>query len=105
MQLEQTLEMYQPRQIERTEERQRVYTIVDLEYLSESALYSDGKNFVKKDGTIETVLPKFIGNDSVKVYINPLTGRVDAGYQKAGESHRDFSGSGRMVNLDRGSRS
>jgi hypothetical protein len=68
-------------------------------------LYSDGKNFVKKDGTIETVLPKFIDLDTVKTYINPLTGKVDAGYQKAGESHSAYSNSGRMVNLDRGSRS
>lgn len=38
MQLEQTLEMYQPMQ--RTQpERQRVYTIVNLESLSASALY------------------------------------------------------------------
>jgi len=104
MQLEQM--MYQPMQMQRTEsQRDRIYNIVDLESLSASALYSDGKNFVKKDGTIETVLPKFVGNDSVKVYINPLTGKVDAGYQKSRESHRDYSNSGRMVNLDRGSRS
>jgi len=92
--------MYQPMQ------RQQTYFVVgDLESLSASALYGGDKNFVKKDGTIETVLPKFIGNDSVKIYINPLTGKVDAGYQKVGEPHRDYSSSGRMVNLDRGSRS
>jgi len=40
MQLEQTLEMYQPMQIQRTKpEMQRVYTIVNLESLSASALY------------------------------------------------------------------
>ena len=37
MQLEQM--MYQPMQMQRTQERQRVYTIVDLESLSASALY------------------------------------------------------------------
>jgi hypothetical protein len=40
MQLEQTLEMYQPIQMQRTQERERVYTIVDLESLSASALYT-----------------------------------------------------------------
>ena len=42
MQLEQTLEIYQPMQTQRTmpERRQRSYTIVDLESLSASALYT-----------------------------------------------------------------
>jgi len=39
MRLEQEL-LYEPRSFEpRIQERQRVYTIVDLEYLSASALY------------------------------------------------------------------
>lgn len=98
MQLEQTLEMYRPMQTQRVEQqRERVYTIVDLESLSASALYT-GKNSVRKDGTMETILPNFINNDTLKLYINPLTGKTDAGYQKGGESHRDYSNSGRMVN-------
>ncbi len=40
MQLEQTLGMYQPMQMQRTQQRERVYTIVDLESLSASALYT-----------------------------------------------------------------
>ena len=76
---------------------------MDLESLSASALYSDGKSIVKRDGTIETVLPKFVGNDTVKVYINPLTGRVDAGYQKGGESHAAYIDSGRIANMQPGS--
>ena len=40
MQLEQTLEMYRPIQMQETQKRQRVYTIGDLESLSASALYS-----------------------------------------------------------------
>jgi len=43
MQLEQTLEMYQPTQMQRTQQRERVYNIVDLESLSASALYSNEK--------------------------------------------------------------
>ena len=107
MQLEQTLEMYQPMQMQRTQEiqRERVYNIVDLESLSASALYSDTKNDVKRDGTMETVLRKFINNDTVKVYINPLTGETNVGYQNGGEKHREYSGSNRMINIDRGSRS
>ncbi len=105
MQLEQTLEMYQPMQMQRTREREKVYTIVDLESLSASALYSETKNNVKKDGTMETILPQFINKDTVKLYINPLTGKADAGYQNGGEKHRVYSGSERMVNLDKGSRS
>lgn len=59
----------------------------------------DSKNLIKRDGTIETVLPKFIGNDTVKVYINPLTGQTTAGYQNSGESHKSYSKSGRIVDL------
>src|SRR3989338_5643177 len=40
MQLEQTLEIYRP--IQRTQERQRGYTVVDLESFSASALYNSG---------------------------------------------------------------
>jgi hypothetical protein len=40
MQLEQTLEMYQPMQMQRTQQRERVYNLVDLESLSASALYT-----------------------------------------------------------------
>lgn len=40
MQLEQTLGMYQPMQIQRTQQRERVYNIVDLGFLSASALYT-----------------------------------------------------------------
>lgn len=40
MQLEQTLGMYQPMQTQRTQERERVYTIVNLESMSASALYT-----------------------------------------------------------------
>ncbi len=39
MKLEQRLEMYQPMQMQRVQERERVYTIVNLESLSASALY------------------------------------------------------------------
>jgi len=49
MQLEQTLGMYQPMQMQRTEpQRERVYNIVDLESLSASALYTgdSGSGFV-----------------------------------------------------------
>lgn len=103
MQLEQMFENYQS-QI--SEPRQQTYFVVgNLESLSASALYSDSKNIVKKDGTIETVLPKFINNDTLKIYINPLTGKTNAGYQNGGEKHREYSGSDRMTNLDRGSRS
>jgi hypothetical protein len=105
MQLEQTLEMYQPMQMQRTQQRERVYNILDLESLSASALYSESKNDVKRDGTMETILPRFIGNDTVKVYINPLTGETNVGYQNGGEKHREYSGSERMINIDRGSRS
>lgn len=104
MELEKNL-MYHPMQKALPAPRQKVYTIGDLESMSASYLYSgeaDGKNFVKKDGTIETVLPKFVGEDTVKIYTNPLTGRVDAGYQKEGESHKEYSNSGRMINLDKG---
>jgi hypothetical protein len=40
MRLEQTLERYQPMQMQRTQERERVYTFMNLESLSASALYS-----------------------------------------------------------------
>jgi hypothetical protein len=40
MQLEQNLGMYQPIQMQRTQQRERVYNIVDLESLSASALYT-----------------------------------------------------------------
>ena len=47
MQLEQTLEMYQPIQTQGAQERQRIYTIVDLENLSASALYMADKLYIK----------------------------------------------------------
>ncbi|PJE81055.1 hypothetical protein COU58_04515 [Candidatus Pacearchaeota archaeon CG10_big_fil_rev_8_21_14_0_10_32_42] len=54
MQLEQTLGMYQPMQMQRTQERQTTYFVVgDLESLSASALYGGDKggNFKwSKDG-------------------------------------------------------
>ncbi len=59
MQLEQTLEMYQPMQTQRIQERQRVYTIVDLESLSASALYSESRKIIQRGGTTETVIKKF----------------------------------------------
>jgi hypothetical protein len=40
MQLEQTLGMHQPMQMQRTQKRERDYNIVDLESLSASALYT-----------------------------------------------------------------
>lgn len=51
MQLERTLEIYKPMQMQRTPERQRVYTVVDLEYLSASALYS-GEYVFNSDGSL-----------------------------------------------------
>lgn len=96
MQLEQTLETYQPRV---SEQRQQTYFVVeDLENLSANVLYSESRRIIRRGGTTETVLKKFIDNDTVKVYINPLTGKVDASYQNGGEKHREYSGSGRMVN-------
>ena len=57
MQLEQTLEMYQPIQTQRAmpERRQRSYTIVDLESLSASALYT---------GEIQNGASDWVGNMS-----------------------------------------
>jgi len=52
MQLEQTLGMYQPMQVQRTQQRERVYNIVDLESLSASALYSGDKPIIKDGGMI-----------------------------------------------------
>jgi len=71
MQLEQTLEMYRPMQMQRTQERQRVYTIVDLESLSASALY-----------TGEPCGPKFTSNTG---YF-PLTsdGKIGVTHHKEG---------------------
>ena len=106
MQLEQTLGMYKPMQMQRTEpERQRVYTLVDLESLSASALYSESRKIIERKGTTETVILKFINDDTVKVYYNPLTGKTDVAYQNGGEKHSDFAGSGRMINIEKGSRS
>ena len=62
------------------------------------------KNEVKRDGTMETILPKFIGNDTVKIYINPLTGKTIAGYQEGGEKHGDYAKSERITTLDSGSK-
>lgn len=74
------------------EQRQRVYQIEDLERLSAGVLYSDGdgKNFFD-NGRIETVLSKFINNDTLKIYIDPFNFGVTAGYQKEGESHEDYA--------------
>jgi len=105
MQLEQTLEMYQPMQMQRTQERERTYTIVNLESMSASALYSESKKIIQKGGVLETVIPKLNGNDTVKVYYNPLTGKTDVAYQNGGETHSNFANSGRMINIDKGSRS
>ena len=49
------------------------------------------------------MLKKFIGNDTVKVYYNPLTGKMDIGYQKGGEKHSKYANSGRMINIEKGS--
>ncbi|MBW6536679.1 MAG: hypothetical protein K0B11_16855 [Mariniphaga sp.] len=59
----------------------------------------EGKNFVKRDGTIEIVLPEFNGNDTVKVYINPIIGKTTAGYQNGGEKHSGYSKSNRITDL------
>ena len=88
-----------------SEQKEKVFTIVDLESLSASVLYTEGENDVKRDGTIETVLPKFIWNDTLKVYINPLTGKTVAGYQNAEEKHSEYAKSGRTVILNPGSSS
>lgn len=61
-------------------------------------------NEVKKDGTMETILPKFIGDDTVKIYINPLTGKTIAGYQEGDEKHSDYAKSGRTTILDSGNK-
>ena len=49
------------------EQRQVVYQVGDLESLSASVLYGESKNNVKIDGTIETILPQFINDDTVKL--------------------------------------
>jgi hypothetical protein len=59
----------------------------------------DSKNIVKRDGTIETILPKFIENDTAKIYINPLTGKTTAGYQNGKEKHSNYSKSNRIIEL------
>ena len=43
---------YQPMQMQRTQERERTYTIVNLESLSASALYSGDKPIIKDWGMI-----------------------------------------------------
>ena len=105
MQLEQTLGRYQLMQTQRTQERERVYTILNLESLSASALYSESRKIIERKGTVETIIPKFINDDTVKFYYNPLTGKTDVAYQNGGEKHSNFAGSGRMINIDKGSRS
>ncbi len=57
------------------------------------------KNILKRDGTMETVLPKFINDDTVKVYINPMTGETSVGVQNGGESHTDYANSGRTKDV------
>ena len=84
------------------EQRQVVYQVEDLESLSASVLYNESKNNVKIDGTIETILPQFINDDTVKLYINSLNGKTDIAYQKGGEGHTAFANSGRMINISRG---
>ncbi|OIO80338.1 hypothetical protein AUJ84_03790 [Candidatus Pacearchaeota archaeon CG1_02_32_132] len=84
MQLEQTLGMYQPMQMQRTEpQRERVYSIVDLESLSASALYAE----IKKGDYIKS-------NDrNLNFYnlINPKNfGETEVGMQNDGESHKAF---------------
>lgn len=54
---------------------------------------SDSKNNVKPDGTIETILPQFDGNTTVKVYDDPLTGKHNIGVQAGGQGHRSFASS------------
>lgn len=89
-----------------SEPRRQIYFIVgDLEGLSASALYSESRKIIERKGTVETVIPKFINDDTVKVYYNPLTGKTDVAYQNGGEKHSNFAGSGRMINIDKGSRS
>ena len=71
-------------------QRQQTYFVVgDLGRLSASALYSDGDTEFR-DGRIETVLPRFKGNGTVKVYINPFDFSGIAGFQKEGESHDEY---------------
>ena len=62
------------------------------------------ENTVKRDGRLETVLPKFNGNDTVKIYINPTTGETIAGYQNGGEEHGNYAKSGRTTTLDSGNK-
>jgi len=87
MQLEQTLGMYQPMQMQRTQQRERVYNIVDLESLSASALYAKDKLEtgvdVAKDGTAY----KFYTN------IRPSWnfGETELGIQESGESHKSYA--------------
>ncbi len=70
-----------------------------------TVLYSESKKIIQRKGTIETVIPKFIGNDTIKVYYNPFTGKTDVGYQNCGEKHREYSRSERIINIERGSKS
>jgi len=66
MQLENMMEMYQPMQMQRTQERQRVYTIVDLESLSASALYTPKISTPKVGMTLPGGLTiKEVGNNSL----------------------------------------
>ena len=64
----------------------------------------ESKNTIKKYGIMETILPKFGGNDTIKVYINPLTGETIAGCQKGEEKHGDYLKSGRTTILDSGNK-
>jgi hypothetical protein len=101
----QTLEQISETNFGQNIAQDRMYHTIDTYLIGTTVLYTDPKNLIKKDGTIETVLPKFVGNDTVKLYLNSLNGNLDAGYQKAGESHADYSNSGRMISLDKKSNS
>ena len=71
MQLENMMEMYQPMQMQRTQERQRVYTLVDLESLSASALYTNERiTDLKSSGFqfhFHENCPDFISSPKLKV--------------------------------------
>ncbi|MFB6226216.1 MAG: hypothetical protein ABEJ02_02595 [Candidatus Paceibacteria bacterium] len=88
---------------------QSTYQVSYLENLSATALYrgssqdpTDAKNQVKSDGTIETILPKFQGEDTVKIYIDPLNGDTKAGYHPKGDSHSNYSKYGPETDMNNG---
>jgi len=97
MKLENMIETYQS--INSNQDRQIYFVAGDLEVLSASVLYSYD---IKPNGVIETIIPRIVNNDTLKIYENPLNGNTSAGYQNGGESHKDYSNSGRLVNLPNG---